>query len=34
MTFVRKFHVTGTNVLNPIYESGDKRTLDINPKCG
>ena len=22
------------NIFNPIYESGDKITPDINPKCG
>ena len=22
------------NIFNPIYESGDKVTQDINPKCG
>ena len=27
-------HGNGNNIFNPIYESEDKITTDINPKCG
>ena len=34
MTLVCMSHGIGNNIFNPIYESGDKITLDINPKYG
>ena len=34
MTLVCKSHGIGNNIFNPIYESGDKMTQDINPKSG
>ena len=31
---LKKSHGIRNNIFNPIYESGDKITPDINPKCG
>ena len=34
MTLAQKSHGIGNDIFNPIYESGDKVTPDIKPKCG
>ena len=33
MTLVCKSLGIGNNIFDPIYDSGDKIALDMNPKC-